>query len=327
MHKSLGNGVYPDELIPKYGADLIRLWAASTDYRLDVRCSDAIFKQLSDKYLKIRNTARYILGNLNGFDPDKDAVALEDMPELDRWALSRLDKLIERCLAAYERYEFFTVTSSVHSFCVLDMSNFYLDVIKDRLYCDGEDSLSRRSAQTAIYTILDAMVRLLAPLLAFTSNEIWQAMPHTKGADARHVMLNDMPECDSARRLSAEAELKWDNLMRIRDDVNKALELARAEKLIGKPLDAKVTVSVSEEARAAWDSVKDAQLDKLCIVSELSEGDAEGGFAGEEMPGITIKVEPSELPKCPRCWTHDAGIGSDSEHPELCPRCAAAIKK
>ena len=128
MHKSLGNGVYPDELIPKYGADLIRLWAASTDYRLDVRCSDAIFKQLSDKYLKIRNTARYILGNLNGFDPDKDAVALEDMPELDRWALSRLDKLIERCLAAYERYEFFTVTSSVHSFCVLDMSNFYRDL-------------------------------------------------------------------------------------------------------------------------------------------------------------------------------------------------------
>ena len=327
MHKSLGNGVYPDELIPKYGADLIRLWAASADYRLDVRCSDAIFKQLSDKYLKIRNTARYILGNLAGFDPDRDAVALADMPELDRWALSRLDKLVERCLAAYEKYEFFTVTSSIHSFCVLDMSNFYLDVIKDRLYCDGADSLSRRSAQTAIYTILDAMVRLLAPLLSFTANEIWLAMPHAKGADARHVMLNDMPVCDGARRLSAEDELRWDNLMRIRDDVNKALELARAEKLIGKPLDAKVTVSVAEEARAAWQSVQGAPLDKLCIVSEFAEGDAEGGFAGEEMPGITIKVEPSELPKCPRCWTHDAGIGSDSEHPELCPRCAAAVKK
>ena len=207
------------------------------------------------------------------------------------------------------------------------MSNFYLDVIKDRLYCDGADSLSRRSAQTAIYTILDAMVRLLAPLLSFTANEIWLAMPHAGGADARHVMLNDMPACDGARRLSAEDELRWDNLMRIRDDVNKALELARAEKLIGKPLDAKVTVSVAEEARAAWQSVQGAPLDKLCIVSEFAEGDAEGGFAGEEMPGLTIKVEPSALPKCPRCWTHSAGIGSDSEHPELCPRCAAAVKK
>ena len=155
MHKSLGNGVDPADLIAKYGADIVRLWAASADYRVDMRCSDGIFKQLSEKYLKIRNTARYILGNLNGFDPDKDMVPYEQMPELDRWALSRLNALIERCINSYEKYEFFGVTAAVHSFCVVDMSNFYLDVIKDRLYCDAKDSVSRRSAQTAIYIILD----------------------------------------------------------------------------------------------------------------------------------------------------------------------------
>ena len=190
---------------------------------MDLRCSAAIFKQLSEKYLKIRNTARYILGNLAGFDPCKDMVPVEQMHALDRWALSRLIARVERCINAYEKYEFFGVTAAVHSFCVVDMSNFYLDVIKDRLYCDGAESLSRRSAQTTIYMILDAMMRLLAPLLAFTSNEVWQDMPHSDKEDARHVMLNDMPRPDAALKLSPEAELRWANLLRLRDDVNKAL--------------------------------------------------------------------------------------------------------
>ena len=326
MHKSLGNGVDPADLIAKYGADIVRLWASSADYRVDMRCSDAIFKQLSEKYLKIRNTARYILGNLNGFDPDRNAVAYEDMPELDRWALSRLNALVEKCINAYEKYEFFGVTAAVHSFCVVDMSNFYLDVIKDRLYCDGAESLSRRSAQTTIYMILDAMMRLLAPLLSFTSNEVWKDMPHGKGADARHVMLNDMPKADDKYRLSAEQELRWSNLLRIRDDVNKALELARAEKTVGKPLDAKVTLYVGEDAKAVWESVKGADLAQLCIVSELEVSDEPvEGWAGESVQGLTVKVEASALPKCPRCWTHSAGIGTDEKHPELCPRCAKAI--
>ena len=326
MHKSLGNGVDPADLIAKYGADIVRLWASSADYRVDMRCSDAIFKQLSEKYLKIRNTARYILGNLAGFDPCKDMVPVEQMPELDRWALSRLNALVERCINAYEKYEFFGVTAAVHSFCVVDMSNFYLDVIKDRLYCDGAESLSRRSAQTTIYMILDAMMRLLAPLLAFTSNEVWQDMPHSDKEDARHVMLNDMPRPDAALKLSPEAELRWANLLRLRDDVNKALELARAEKTVGKPLDAKVTLHIGEDAAALWKSVEGADLAQLCIVSELEVSDTPvEGWAGEAVPGLTVKVEASSLPKCPRCWTHSAGIGSDEKHPELCPRCAAAI--
>ena len=327
MHKSLGNGVDPADLIAKYGADIVRLWAASADYRVDMRCSDAIFKQLSEKYLKIRNTARYILGNLNGFDPDKDMVAYEQLTELDRWALSRLNALVERCINSYEKYEFFGVTSAIHSFCVVDMSNFYLDVIKDRLYCDAQYSLSRRSAQTAIYIILDHLMRLLAPLLSFTANEVWLDMPHGSDADARNVMLNDMPKVEEAWKLSETESVRWANLMALRDDVNKALELARAEKIVGKPLDAKVTIYVADEARAAWETVKDADLAQLCIVSELEVSDAPvEGWAGTELPGITVKVEASELAKCLRCWTHDAGVGSDAEHPELCPRCAAAVR-
>ena len=327
MHKSLGNGVYPDELIPKYGADLVRLWAASADYRMDMRCSDAMFQQLSDKYLKIRNTARYILGNLAGFDPETDLVAYEDMLELDQWALDRLQRLVERCIAAYEKYEFFNVTYAIHNFCVVDMSNFYLDVIKDRLYCDGAVSPSRRSAQTAIYTILDAMVRLLAPILSFTANEIWLAMPHGAGADGRNVMLNDMPAAPEQWKLSAEKSGWWDKVLSLRDDVNKALELARGEKIVGKPLDAAVKLFVSPAAAAEWDAVKGADLAQLCIVSEFDAVMGEGeGYAAEEFPGVTVQVSPSQLPKCPRCWNHSAHLGEDAAFPELCPRCAAALK-
>ena len=324
MHKSLGNSVLPDELIPKYGADLLRLWAASADYRLDMRCSDAIFKQLSDKYLKIRNTARYILGNLAGFDPDA-AVAFEDMLPLDKWAVAQTDKLVQKCLAAYDKYEFFSVTYAVHNFCVVEMSNFYLDVIKDRLYCAGADSLERRSGQSAIYYVLDAMVRLIAPILAFTSNEIWQAMPHHKGANAEHVMLNDMPAAQG-HALRAEEEALWAKCLALRTDVNKALELARGEKRIGKPLDAKVTVYVSPEAERDFAQIQDQDLAAICIVSELTAVSGAGeGYVGTEFAGVTIQVEPSTLPKCARCWTHSATVGSSQAHPELCERCAKAI--
>jgi len=326
MHKSLGNGVYPHELIPKYGADLVRLWAASADYTLDMRCSDAIFKQLSDKYLKIRNTARYILGNLDGFDAD-EPVPWADMLPLDRWALAQLKKLIERCLAAYDRYEFHAVTYAVHNFCVVEMSNFYLDVIKDRLYCDRRDSLSRRSAQTAIYLILDAVTRLLGPILSFTADEIWLAMPHAQDADRRNVCLNDMPAADSRWVLSDEEESRWSRLLRVRADVNKALELARAEKRLGKPLDAKVTLYVSDAAAPAFRELEGEDLAALCIVSEAVIVYGEGeGVRGENFDGLTVKVEQSALPRCERCWTHSDTVGLDAEHPTLCARCAAAIR-
>ena len=325
MHKSLGNGVYPDEVVPKYGADLVRLWAASADYRLDMRCSDAIFKQLSDKYLKIRNTARYILGNLADFDPDAP-VAYADMLPLDKWALSRLAELRDKCIAAYDRYEFHTVSYAVHNFCVVEMSNVYLDVIKDRLYCDGKDSLSRRSAQTAIYYILDAMTRLIAPILSFTADEIWLAMPHAADCDKRNVCLNDMPVIPAEWKLDGGTEARWSRLLAVRADVNKALELARAEKRIGKPLDAAVTLFVSPAAEAAFGDITAAELRPLCIVSELSlVHEAGEGFAGE-FDGLTVRVSGSELPKCERCWTHSESVGSNSEHPGLCARCAAALK-
>ncbi len=325
MHKSLGNGVSPDDIIPKYGADVLRLWAASSDYRADMRCSDAIFKQLSDTYLKIRNTARYILGNLNGFDPN-NLVKFEDMLPIDRWALTRLKKLCERTEKAYENYEFHVVTHAVHNFCVVDMSNFYLDVLKDRLYCEGTDSFERRSGQTAIYLILDAMVRILAPILAFTSNEIWLAMPHHEGANPEHVMFNDMPEIPENWVFDEETELYWQKTLNLRDDVNKALELARAEKIVGKPLDAKITLFVSAAAEEAFRQIADQNLAAMFIVSEVNVVYGEGeGVAAENTEGVKILVQASEAPKCVRCWTHSNEVGQNAEHPELCARCAAAV--
>ncbi len=328
MHKSLGNGIAPEDIVKKYGADLIRLWAASSDFRVDMRCSEAIFKQLSDKYLKIRNTARYILGNLAGFDPNAP-VAYDDMPELDKWALSRLAELIDKCLAAYDRYEFHTVSYAIHNFCVVDMSNFYLDVIKDRLYCDAPGSISRRSAQTAIYLILDAMVRLLAPILSFTADEIWHAMPHAGGDNVESVLLNDMPSRRPEWAMSDGDAGYWNTLLSLRDSVNKALESARAEKLIGKPLDAKICFAVAPAAEAVWNSVKDADLEQLFIVSEVAAGSADGmpeGYAPTAIDGLSVRVEPSAEERCARCWTRSATVGSDSEHPELCARCAAVIR-
>ena len=327
MHKSLGNGIAPEDVIKKYGADLCRLWAASADFRLDMRASDAIFKQLSDKYLKIRNTARFILGNLDDFDPNADMVALGDMLPPDLWALSRCAELIEKCLASYEKYEFWQVTYAIHNFCVVDMSNIYLDIVKDRLYCEAKGSLPRQSAQSAMWLILDAMDRLLAPILAYTSNEIWLSMPHLAGEDTRHVMLNDMPAPQEAWKLSEEDDLFWADSLRLRNDVNKALELARADKVIGKPLDAKVVIHVGDEAKAAAERVKKQHLEALLIVSEaeLAEGAGEG-WAGTELPGINIEVTASEAPKCPRCWTHSRTVGQDADYPELCARCARALK-
>ncbi|MEG1317253.1 MAG: class I tRNA ligase family protein, partial [Oscillospiraceae bacterium] len=215
MHKSLGNSVLPDQLIPKYGADLMRLWAASADYRMDMRCSDGIFKQLSDTYLKIRNTSRFILGNLDGFDPDA-RLEFADMEEIDQWALVRKNELIRRCTAAYESYEFYNVIHAIHKFCVMDMSSFYLDIIKDRLYCEKHDSKLRRSAQSAMYEILDAMVLLIAPILAFTSNEIWLSMPHHKGVNSKHVMLNDMPKIRADHTFDAETDARFTKLVALR---------------------------------------------------------------------------------------------------------------
>ena len=325
MHKSLGNAVAPDEVIKDYGADILRLWVASSDYRTDVRISKDILKQLSDIYLKIRNTARFILGNLDGFNPDS-AIAFEDMLELDKWAVIKFNKLVERVRASYDRYEYHTIYHGIHNFCAVEMSNIYLDIIKDRLYCDKTDSTLRRSAQSAMYLILDGLVRMITPILAFTSEEIWVAMPHGKGADPDSVLYNDMPGNNPAYDYAPGQEQKWDKLLALRTDINKALELARADKLIGKPLDAEITLYLNETGAEAFKEIADGNLKELFIVSKVSVKNSAGaGYKGTEFDGVTVEVTASEEPKCVRCWTHDPHIGESAAHPELCPRCTEAV--
>ena len=328
MHKSLGNGMDPAEIINEFGADMLRLWAGSADYHVDVRCSRDIFKQLSQNYLKFRNTARYCLGNLNGFDAE-NLVAPEDMLELDRWAITKLNGLIEKVAAAYDDYEFHVISHAINDFCVVELSSFYLDIIKDRLYCDGKDSLERRSAQTALYLILDSMTKMFAPILAFTCDEIWQAMPHRSGDDPRNVVLNEMNHPFTAYALDESAMEKWDHMIAMRNDVNVVLEGARAGKRIGKPLEAAVTLRPQDDAaKALLDEVAGMNLAELlivskCLVEESGEPDA-GTVTGQgaNYPGLSITVQEAPGTKCPRCWTHS--VQADPET-GLCPRCAAVL--
>ena len=315
MHKSLGNGVDPADIFKKYGADMIRLWAGSADYHVDVRCSDNIFKQLSQNYLKFRNTARYCLGNLDGFDPNH-LVAPEEMLELDRWAVTKLNELTEKCFAAYDNYEFHVVSHAINDFCVVELSSFYLDIIKDRLYCEGKDSLERRSAQTALWLILDTITKLFAPILAFTCDEIWLAMPHQEGEDTRNVVLNEMNQPFAAYALSEADMAKWDKIVSVRDAINAALEAARNEKKIGKSLEAKVALTVpAEDAFLA--EMDQEKLADLFIVSQVQVT-----VGGE----LSVSVAEAAGEKCERCWKHHIKVGSDTEHPTLCPRCAKVIR-
>ena len=323
MHKSLGNAVGPEEVIKDYGADMLRLWVASADYTQDMRISGDIMKQLSQAYLKIRNTARYMLGNLCDFDPDADLVAAEHLMGLDRYALHLFNQLVKTVRAAYDRYEFHAVYRAVYNFCVVDLSNFYLDIIKDWLYCG--DEAARRSAQTALYVILDGMTRLIAPILAFTSDEIWHAMRHGSDADAESVLFNDMPGDNAAFALAGADQERWEKLVSLRDAVNKALENARTAGVFKKAQDTEVTLSVSEQD-AAFLAGED--LATLCIVSSVivTTGSLEGERADECRIPCTIAVRLSDAPKCPRCWNHNEHVGGDPEHPDLCPRCAGVVR-
>ena len=331
MHKSLGNGMDPAEIIDQYGADLLRLWAASADYHADVRCSHEIFKQLSQNYLKFRNTARYCLGNLDGFDADHLTPPAE-MEELDRWAVTRLNALMEKCAKAYDDYEFLVVTHAVNDFCVVDMSNFYLDIIKDRLYCEEKDGAKRRSAQTALFLILDTMTKIMAPILAFTSDEIWLSMPHRSSDDARNVVFNDMNQPFTDYALDDKAMEKWSTVEKLRDDVNAVLEAARAEKKIGKALEAHVALHAGDDAAsAALVQVMGLNLAELFIVSDcqVSNGSPDAASTvgkGTNFPGLTVEVSEAKGEKCARCWMHSPTVGADADHPTLCARCAAVVR-
>ena len=326
MHKSLGNGVDPAEIIREFGADMIRLWAGSADYHVDVRCSKEIFRQLSQNYLKFRNTARYCLGNLDGFDAD-ELVPAADMLPLDRWAVTRLNALIEKVEAAYRDYEFHVVSHAINDFCVVDLSSFYLDIIKDRLYCEERNGLKRRSAQTALFLILDSMTRMFAPILAFTCDEIWQAMPHRREDDARNVLLNEMNKPFYDYSLSDEELEKWSALISVRNDVNGVLEKARAEKRIGKPLEAAVRLRAEKaEGRETLEKISDMDLADLFIVSKclIAEDDAPDAVVGQgaENAALTISVVEAPGAKCPRCWKQSEAADPDTG---LCPRCAAVV--
>ena len=321
MSKSLGNTIIPDDIVSKYGADILRLWVASSDYHADIRVSNDILKQLSEVYRKIRNTARFILGCVSDFDPNTDMVADEALEEMDRFALLRLDDLIRRCRTAYEKYEYHIIFHAVHNFCVVDMSNFYLDALKDRLYVERADSQTRRAAQTAIYRILHALTRLIAPILAFTADEIWGFMPHTAQDDIRNVVFNPIPE--PAFPEDADFMARWEKIHAVRDDVKKALEMARTEKVIGASLDAKVTIGASGEMLSFLRSVE-TLLPKVFIVSELElTEDTQNGFTGES--GVAVTVQHAGGCKCERCWSFSDTVGQNPAHQTLCARCAEIL--
>ncbi|MCL2080952.1 MAG: isoleucine--tRNA ligase [Oscillospiraceae bacterium] len=305
MSKSLGNTVSPIDVVNKYGADILRLWVSSANYQEDMRISDAMFAQLSESYLKIRNTARFLLGNLAGYNP-ADPVPLSEMLPLDRWALSRLNDLTQKVNAAYDNYTFYTVYHALHNFCVTDLSNFYLDIIKDRLYCDG--GLPRKSAQTALYMLLGGLTRLMAPILCFTADEIFS---YTQTADdTQSVFLTDMPRYDESLKLSAEQALFWDKAIELRDAVNLELEKKRADKVIGKALEAHVTLTLDA---ASYELFKDADLKTILIVSQvtLKKGEA-----------VEIVVERAGGEKCARCWCFGGDVTDG-----LCPRCTGMVKE
>lgn len=327
MHKSLGNGIDPSEITGQYGADILRLWTASSDYHSDIRISKEILKQLSDTYKKIRNTARFILGNLcngSGFDPDKDCVSDSELHELDKWALLKLNALIDKAKAAYAAYDFHIVVSTVHNFCITDMSNFYLDIIKDRLYCTGEKSADRRAAQTAMYKILSTVSRIIAPILCFTAEEIWKYIPHSSEDDARSIFMNQMPEKVEVS-VAADFGEKWDTIYKLRSDVTKALESKRQEKFIGAPLEAKVVIHAGENYDN-FCSFKEL-LEKVFIVSAVDIlADGTGEFGSDSFDGVTFDVERAGGKKCERCWSYSEYVGTDDKHPTLCKRCADEVK-
>lgn len=313
MSKSKGNGIAPGDIIDKYGADILRLWVVSADYKTDMRISDDILKQLSEAYRKIRNTARYILGNISDFNPDCDMVPYAEMEEIDAWALGGLNKLVEKVLAAYESYEFHMIYHNIHNFCVVDMSNVYLDIIKDRLYTQKKDSKARRSAQSAMYIILDSLVKLIAPFLCYTAEEIWSYMPHTKNAEGFSVTMNDMPKvCEEYR--NCDLEEKWERILSVRENVLKALEEARGEKRIGKSLEASVTITCEEN----YDFLKSLEdtLAEIFIVSSVKVERGEDNIA----------ILAAEGEKCERCWTVHKSVGTIKEHPTICARCAANLE-
>jgi len=324
MSKSLGNVTAPDDVIKKFGGDVLRLWVAAQDYRDDNRISQEILTRVSEAYRRIRNTCRYILGNLSDFNPTTDMVPYAEMLEIDRWALHQLEILKERILKAYDDMEFHIIYQSVNAFCSVEMSAFYLDILKDRLYSSRCDSLKRRSAQTALYQIIDSLVRLLAPVLSFTADEVWWHMPQQTGES---VHLAQFPTLTPSQRDDRLVE-RWDTILRVRGEVSKVLEMARVQKIIGHSLDAAVTLSAPAELLSFLSDYA-AELKSIFIVSKVElVADIQGEcIAAEGVEGLKVRVTAAPGAKCERCWCYDEAIGTSAEHPTICPKCLEALEK
>ncbi|MGB9867264.1 MAG: isoleucine--tRNA ligase [Bacillota bacterium] len=329
MSKSLGNVISPLSVIARYGADVLRLWVASSDYSGDVRISEDILKQLAEVYRKIRNTFRFILGNLYDFDPNADGVEYEELLEIDKWALSRVSGLTKKVTQAYRSFQYHLIYHDVHNFCVVDMSNFYLDILKDRLYCDSANSKARRAAQTALYQIARVLVRLLDPILPHTMEEVWQHLPKLSG-DPESVELCSWPEGE-ARWEDETLEAKWNKVLELRDYVAKALEEARTSKLIGSSLEARVTLVVKDEGMLEFLRGNLELLKTVFIVSQLEVATgmpSQGvGAAVYENDKLAVVVNGARGAKCSRCWTYSEDTGRDPAFPETCPRCARVLKE
>ncbi|WP_418964390.1 isoleucine--tRNA ligase [Cetobacterium sp.] len=327
MSKSVGNVVAPQDVIKVYGADILRLWCASVDYREDVKISDNILKQMAEAYRRVRNTARYILGNSADFNPATDAVAYEDLMEIDKWALNKLERLKRVVTESYEKYEFYNLFQEIHYFSGIDMSAFYLDIIKDRLYAEKADSKERRAAQTVMSEVLVTLTKMVAPILSFTAEEIWETLPESL-KDSESVLLTDW-YVNNDQYINDELDTKWEEIVKLRKDVNKTLELARQgeNKIIGNSLDAKVILAADNAELAKFLKDNKEVLEEVFIVSQLVIVDEKDDsfVKGEEQEALFVKVEHADGEKCERCWKYSTELGTNPEHPTVCPRCTSAL--
>ena len=322
MSKSVGNVMAPEDVIKKFGADVLRLWVSAMDYQDDTRISQEILTRVAEAYRRIRNTCRYILGNINNFDPAPQSVPFAEMPEIDRWALHQLEILKESILTAYQNLEFHAIYQEVNGFCTTEMSSFYLDILKDRMYTSKGSSLERLSAQTVMFRILDTLVRLLAPVLSFTSDEVWQYMP---GQREESVHLAEFPSLNPEWK-DNDLAARWERIIKVRSDVSKALELSRVAKIIGHSLDAAVTITASSELYAFLQDYA-AGLNSIFIVSKVVLAtDLEGEYwTSETLEGLKVQVTAAPGEKCERCWYYSEELGTNAGHPAICPKCTIAV--
>jgi isoleucyl-tRNA synthetase len=324
MSKSLGNFIAIEDVIDTYGAEILRLWVSAEDYREDIRISKEILQRMSEAYRRIRNTSRFILGNLYDFDPEKDMVGTDALTELDRYILIKFTQLTKRVLSAFESFDFHIIYHSIHNFCAVNLSAFYLDILKDRLYTSPPTSKERRAAQSTMYTIISGLTRLMAPILTFTAEEIWQHLP-AKDTDTS-VHLTSFPSADDLF-LDDILEAEWDTLLEIRGEVTKVLEEARRQKIIGHPLDAEVTVSATGKIKELLARSTD-DLSDIFIVSKVTVSDTppDDAFQSEEVTGLAISVTKAPGEKCPRCWHYMEDIGAEKDYPDVCGRCAKNLQ-